>query len=138
MGSSENQQRNPLQENVIHVAAGFLAEERAHVVETLATLGPHLGRWDPRDVAVEASVQDRGGKEQRVTLRTILPGLAPLAAVAHNPDLTHALSEAKRELIRQIDHQKSVHQPKRNRRLRDATIRHPDEGPLERAEESSQ
>jgi len=55
-------------------------------------------------VDVEVSVQDRGGKEQRVTLRTTVPGLPPLVAVAGDRDLTRALGEAKRELIRQIDH----------------------------------
>ena len=53
-------------------------------------------------------MQDRGGKEQRVTLRTALPGQAPLVAVAADRDLTRALSEAKRELIRQIDHHKTA------------------------------
>jgi HK97 family phage major capsid protein len=43
-------------------------------LETLAALGAHLKRWNP-DEDVEVSVQDRGGKEQRVTLRTTLPGL---------------------------------------------------------------
>jgi hypothetical protein len=71
------------------------------------------------------SLQDRGGKEQRVTLRTILPGHQPLIAVAENPDIDQALSEAKRELIRQLEHQKSVDEPMNNRRLRRATIRHP-------------
>jgi hypothetical protein len=120
-----NQQRNAFRENVIHVGAGFVAKERQHVVETLSTLGPHLGKWDPRDVELEVSLQDRGGKEQRVTLRTILPGHQPLVAVAVNLDINRALSEAKRELIRQLDHQKSAQEPMRNRRLRRATIRHP-------------
>ena len=95
------------------------------MVETLSTLGPHLGKWDPRDVDLEVSLQDRGGKEQRVTLRTILPGHQPLVAVAENPDINRALSEAKRELIRQLEHQKSAQEPMNNRRLRRATIRHP-------------
>jgi hypothetical protein len=73
---------------------------------------------------VDVSLQDRGGKEQRVTLRTSLPGLTPLVAVAENPDITHALSDAKRELIRQLDHQKSAREPMSNRRS-SATIRHP-------------
>jgi ribosome-associated translation inhibitor RaiA len=111
---------------VLHIGAGFVAKERPHVVEALSTLGPHLGRWDPRDVDVEVSLQDGGGTEQRITLRTSLPGRAPLVAVADNPDLTRALCEAKRELIRQIDHQKSAREPMNNRRLRSATIRHPD------------
>ena len=94
-------------------------------MEALSTLGPHLGRWDPHDVVVDVSVQDRGGKEQRVTLRTSLPGLPPLVAVADNPDLTRALGEAKHGLIRQIEHQKSEREPMNNRRLRSATARHP-------------
>ena len=125
MRKYESQQRNAFRENAIHVGAGFVAKERPHVVETLSTLGPHLGRWDPRDVDLEVSLQDRGGNEQRVTLRTILPGHQPLTAVAENPDINRALSEAKRELIRQFEHQKSAREPMNNRRLRGATIRHP-------------
>jgi hypothetical protein len=124
MSKSENEERNNLPENAIRVGAGFVAKERPHVVETLSTLGPHLGKWDPRDVKIDVSLHDRGGKEQRVILRTILPGLTPLVAVAENPDVTHALSDAKRELIRQIEHQKSAREPMNNRRL-SATIRHP-------------
>jgi hypothetical protein len=125
MRKYESQQRNAFRENAIHVGAGFVAKERPHVVETLSTLGPHLGKWEPRDVDLEVSLQDRGGKEQRVTLRTILPGRPPLVAVAENPDINRALSEAKRELIRQFEHQKSAREPMNNRRLRGATIRHP-------------
>jgi hypothetical protein len=124
MSKSENEERNNLPENAIRVGAGFVAKERPHVVETLSTLGPHLGKWDPRDVNVDVSLHHRGGKEQRIILRTILPGLTPLVAVAENPDVTHALSDAKRELIRQIEHQKSAREPMNNRRL-SATIRHP-------------
>ncbi|MCV7093643.1 hypothetical protein AWC13_19210 [Mycobacterium kubicae] len=73
---------------------------------------------------VEVSLQDRGGKEQRVTLRTSLPGRAPLIAVAQNPDITRAISEAKRELIRQLEHQKSARDPMGGRPRNSATIRH--------------
>ena len=125
MSNSEHEQRNALGGYVLHVGAGFKEKERQHVVEALSTLGPHLGRWDPRDVVVDVSLQDRGGKEQRVTLRTSLPGLSPLVAVADNPDLTRALGEAKHELIRQVEHQKSAREPMNNRRLRRATVRHP-------------
>jgi ribosome-associated translation inhibitor RaiA len=124
MNNSDKQQRNIVHENVIRIGAGFAAKEHPHVVETLSTLGPHLGRWGSRGVSVDVSLQDRGGKEQRVTLRTSLPGLTPLVAVAENPDITHALSDAKRELIRQLDHQKSAREPMSNRRS-SATIRHP-------------
>jgi ribosome-associated translation inhibitor RaiA len=120
----ENEQRDAFGENVLHVGAGFKEKERPHVLETLSTLGPHLlGRWDPRDIDVEVSLQDRGGKEQRVTLRTSLPGRAPLVAVAENPDITRAICDAKRELIRQLEHQKSARDPMSSRGRNSATIR---------------
>jgi ribosome-associated translation inhibitor RaiA len=125
MRKSDNAKRNIFRENVIHVGAGFVGKERPHVIQTLSTLEAHLGRWDPNDVDIDVSLQDRGGKEQRITLRTTLPGHPPLVAVADNPDLTRALCEAKYELIRQLEHQKSAREPMNNRRLRNATIRHP-------------
>jgi ribosome-associated translation inhibitor RaiA len=125
MTKFSRRQRNILRKNVIHVGSGFVAKERPHVVDTLSTLRPHLGKWDSADVDVEVSLQDRGGKEQRIILRTSLPGFPPLVAVAENPDITRALSDAKRELIRQIERQKSAREPMNNRRL-SATIRHPD------------
>ncbi len=121
-----NGRRITFRENVIHVGAGFVAKERPHVLNALATLEPHLGRWDPNDVDIEVTLQDRGGNEQRITLRTTLPGRPPLAAVAVDSDLTRALCEAKRQLIRQLEHQKSAREPMNNRRLRKATIRHPE------------
>jgi ribosome-associated translation inhibitor RaiA len=126
MNKFDKKQQDVFRESAIHVGAGFVAKERSHVVEALSTLEPHLARWDPNDVNVEVSLQDRGGKEQRITLRTTLPGRPALVAVAENPDLTRALGEAKRELIRQLEHQKSAREPMNNRRLRNATIRHPD------------
>jgi len=125
MSRNDNVRRNALNERVFHIGAGFKERERPHVLETLSGLGPHLlGRWDPRDMDVEVSLQDRGGKEQRVTLRTSLPGRPPLVAVAENLDITRALCDAKRELIRQLEHQKSARDPMSSRRRSSATIRH--------------
>ena len=125
MSKSDDEQPILIDENLIHVGAGFAAKERPHVMAALSTLAPHLGRWDPRDVDIDVSMQDRGGNEQRVTLRTSLPGLPPLVAVAENPDITRALGDANRELIRQLEHQKSAREAMNNRRLSRATIRHP-------------
>ena len=125
MRKTEHGLRDAFGEHVLHVGVGFKEKERDHVVGALATLGPHLGRWDPQDVVVEVSLQDRDGKKQRVTLRTSLPGFPPLVAVAEHPDLDLALGEAKHELIRRIEHQKSEREPMNNRRLRSATVRHP-------------
>jgi len=125
MSKPDDRRQKSFREAAIHVGAGFVAKERPHVLEALSTLALHLGRWDPRDVDVEVCLQNRGGKEQRITLRTSLPGLPPLVAVAENPDLSRALSEANRELIRQLEHQKSAREPMNNHRLRCATIRRP-------------
>ncbi|WP_241011056.1 hypothetical protein [Mycobacterium camsae] len=120
-----DEQQNVFAQNVLHVGAGFKAREGQHIVQTLSTLAPHLlGRWDARDIDVDVSLQNRGGKEQRVTLRTCLPGHPPLVAVAENPDITHALGEVKRELIRQLEHQKSGNDPMSGRRRNSKTIRH--------------
>jgi len=125
MRKSDHARRNVFRENVIHVGAGFVAKEHPHVTQTLSTLEAHLGRWDPNDVDIEVTLQDRGGKEQRITLRTTLPGHPQLVAVADNPNITRALCDAKRELTRQLEHQKSTHDPMNNRRLGRTTIRHP-------------
>jgi hypothetical protein len=125
MNKSQDNQRSAFRETAIRVGAGFVAKERPFVLDSLSMLAPYLGRWDPRDVDIDVSLQDRRGTEQRITLRTRLPGLPPLVAVAENPDMARALGEAKRELIRQFEHQKSAREPMNNSRLRRATIRHP-------------
>jgi hypothetical protein len=77
MKRSDDTTHNPIGEYVLHMGVGFVAKERAHVLEALATLGPHLGRWDPHDVSLEVTLQDRGRREQRVTLRTPCPVSRP-------------------------------------------------------------
>lgn len=124
MRRTTDRTHNPLGDYVLHMGAGFVAKERPHVLEALSGLGQHLGRWDPNDVSLEVSLQDRGRREQRVTLRTTLPGLAPLVAVADNSDIARALHDAKHELIRQLEHQKSTREPMHNRKLVRDTIRH--------------
>ncbi|HZQ33901.1 MAG TPA: hypothetical protein VFB19_19475 [Mycobacterium sp.] len=128
MSTSDDDRRELFDERALHVGVGFKEEERPYLVEVLESLAPHLYRWAADDVDVEVSVKDRGGRQQRVTLRTELPGLPPLVAVADDRDLTRAVEEAKRELIRQIDDQKAEREPMDNRRLRSETIRHPKSG----------
>jgi ribosome-associated translation inhibitor RaiA len=125
MNTAQDKRRSDFRETAIRLGAGFVAKERPFVLDSLSALAPYLGRWEPRDIDIDVSLQDRGGTEQRITLRTRLPGLSPLVAVAENPDIAHALGEVKRELIRQLEHQKSAREPMNNRRLRRATIRHP-------------
>jgi ribosome-associated translation inhibitor RaiA len=117
---TENQPHGVLDE-VLRLGAGFKDGERPWVLEALSALVPHLARWNPDDLNVEISVKDRDGKEQHVTLRADLPGYSPLVAVAADRNLDRALAEAKRELIRQIEDQKTMREPKHNRQLRKKT-----------------
>jgi hypothetical protein len=112
MRSSSDRTHNPLGEYVLHMGVGFVAKERPHVLAALATLKQHLGRWDPADIGLEVSLQDRGRREQRVTLRTTLPGLPPLVAVADDRDITRALHGAKHE----FEHQKPAREPMHTRK----------------------
>ena len=125
MSSTDNARRDRLDERSLRLGAGFKEQEREQVLEVLSVLGPHLARWDPSEVDVDVSVHERGGKEQRVTLRAHLPGYPPLVAVGYDQDLLRALAEAKRDLITQIDRHKAEREPKSNRQLRRDTIRRP-------------
>ena len=73
MRKSQDQRRSIFRESAIRVGVGFVAKERPFVLDSLSTLGPHLGRWAPHDVDIDVSLQDRGGDEQRITLRSFRP-----------------------------------------------------------------
>ena len=122
---SSNARRDRLDQRSLRLGAGFKEQEREQILEALSALGPHLARCGPSEVLVDASVRERDGKEQRVTLRAFLPGYPPLVATGHDRDLMRALAEAKRDLITQIDRHKTEREPKGNRRIRRATVRHP-------------
>jgi ribosome-associated translation inhibitor RaiA len=105
-------------DRILHLSGGFSAAERRWVLDALAGLEPHLSRWDPDSMKLDVAVKHRDGKEQQVTLRAELAGYPPIVASAVDRDLTHALAEAKRELIRQIEDEKKKREPKSNRLLR--------------------
>jgi ribosome-associated translation inhibitor RaiA len=93
----------------LRLGAGFGAAERDHVLDVLSPLNRHLAHWQPEQVDLEVSVKDRGGPEQKVTLETWLPRWPSVVATSAGPELDHALIEARKELIRQIEDKKSKH-----------------------------
>jgi hypothetical protein len=119
--SETEDRRHDLLQDVLRLGAGFREGDEPWVLAALSALGPRLARWNPDEVSVEVAVKDRDGKEQHVTLRVDIPGFPPLVAGATDRNLEHALAEAKREVIRQIDDEKSVREPKSNRHLRKKT-----------------
>jgi hypothetical protein len=72
VSGADNERRDVFDERAIHLGAGFKEQERPHVLETLAALGAHLKRWNPDEVDVEVSVQDRGGLPLAFLIRTLL------------------------------------------------------------------
>ncbi len=104
----------------LHLATGFLSNERDWVVERLAALGSRLRSFHDDQVDLEISVKDRRGVEQRVTLECWInrtPRLH-LVATSTEPDLPAALNEVRNELIRQVDEAKTRTEPRHNRALR--------------------
>lgn len=116
---SEIESNRDTLDDVLRVGAGFTDDDRRWILDALESLAPHLARWDSADVDVEISVKHRGGKEQQVTLQADLPGYPPLVAKATDRQLDRAIAEAKHELIRQIEDEKSKREPKDNRHLRE-------------------
>jgi ribosome-associated translation inhibitor RaiA len=117
MSGSDNAGTSIVDEG-LRLGAGFSAADRPWLVESLASLGAHLARWEPDQVDLQISVKHRDGKEQQVTLQADLPGYPPLVAHAVDRDLDHAVAEAKRDLIRQVEDEKKKREPKNNRLLR--------------------
>ena len=106
--------------NRLHLATGFLANERDWVAERLTALGSRLRSFRDDQVELEISVKDRRGVEQRVTLECWInrtPRLH-LVATSSEPDLPAALNEVRNELIRQVDEAKTRTEPRHNRALR--------------------
>jgi ribosome-associated translation inhibitor RaiA len=113
--------RTGILDEVLQLTGGFSDADRPWLLDALSGLVPHLSRWDPAGVRVDASVKHRDGKEQQVTLRAELPGYPQVVAKAVDRDLDRALAEAKRELIEQIEDEKRKREPKSNRLLRKKT-----------------
>jgi ribosome-associated translation inhibitor RaiA len=120
---SQSEARAGVLDQILHISGGFSEAERPRVLEALADLAPRLSRWDPADMELDVSVKQRDSKEQKVSIRAILPGYPVLVGTAVDRDLDRALADAKRDLIRQIEEEKKKRQPKDNRHLREKKMR---------------
>jgi hypothetical protein len=98
-------------ESSLRLGAGLEDGDQRRVLTALATLESHLSRWEPDQIDLEASVKDRGGPDQKVTLQMWPAGWPHLVAVARDRDLDHALLEARKELIRQLEDERSRRKP---------------------------
>jgi hypothetical protein len=116
MTGTEQSPTGTLEEH-LRLGAGFAAADRPRILEALSALGPHLSGWEHDQVDLEVSLKDRGA-DQKVTLQAWLAGRAHLVATSHERDLDDALAEVRRDLIRQIEDERSRREPRERRKTR--------------------
>jgi ribosome-associated translation inhibitor RaiA len=102
----------------LRFGAGFAAADRPRILGALSALEPHLSGWEHDQVDLEVSLKDTEGPDQKVTLQAWLAGRAHLVATSHEHDLDHALAEVRRDLIRQIEDERSRREPRKRRKTR--------------------
>jgi hypothetical protein len=101
-------------EQRLRLGGGFGDADRAHLIDDLEGLVHHLSGWSPEQVDLEVSVKDRGSAHQRVTLNAWLAGWPHIVATFSDADLDHAVREARKELIRQIEGERDRQKPPRS------------------------
>ncbi|WNV90445.1 HPF/RaiA family ribosome-associated protein [Umezawaea sp. Da 62-37] len=101
-------------EQRLRLGNGFSPTDQGRVVYALANLAPHLAGWQPQQVDLALSVKERGQKDQKVTFEAFLAGWPPFVATSHEVELDHALTEVRKEMIRQIEDAKSRREPRKH------------------------
>jgi ribosome-associated translation inhibitor RaiA len=117
MSGTENSPAGTLEER-LRLGVGFAAADRPRILGALSALGPHLSGWEHDQVDLEVSLKDTEGPDQRLTLQAWLAGRAHLVASSHQRDLDQALAEVRRDLIRQIEDERSRREPRKRRKTR--------------------
>ncbi|MCS7483934.1 HPF/RaiA family ribosome-associated protein [Umezawaea endophytica] len=101
-------------EQRLRLGNGFGPSDQGRVVHALANLAPHLNTWQPAQVDLALSVKERGQKDQKVTFEAFLSGWPPFVATSHEAELDIALTEVRKEMIRQIEDAKSRREPRKH------------------------
>ena len=117
MSGTEHSATAALEEH-LRLGAGFAAADRPRILEALSALEPHVSGWEHDQVDIEVSLKDTEGPDQKVTLQVWLAGRAHLVATSHERDLDHALAEGRKDLIRQIEDERSRREPRKRRKTR--------------------
>jgi hypothetical protein len=105
----------------LRLGVGFAAADRPRVLGALSALAPHLSGWEPDQVDLEVSLKDTGGPDQKVTLQAWLPERVHLVATSHERELDHALADVRKDLIRQIEDERTRREPRERRKTRKRT-----------------
>ena len=84
----------------------------------LSALTPHLSGWEHDQVDLEVSLKDTEGPDQKVTLQAWLAGRLTSWPPRTSARLDQALAEVHRDLIRQIEDERSRREPRERRKTR--------------------
>jgi hypothetical protein len=103
-------------EQRLQLTGGFTPADRDRILRVLGPLAKHLAKWKPEQIGLQASVKHRDGKEQKVTLEVVLPGMPPLVASSVDREIDRALVEVRKDLIRQIEDAKDRREPHKGKR----------------------
>ena len=117
MSGTEHGPTGTLEER-LRLGAGFAAADRLRILGALSALAPHLSGWEHDQVDLEVSLKDTEGADQKVTLQAWLARRLHLVATSHERDLDRALAEVRRDLIRQIEDERSRREPRERRKTR--------------------
>ena len=97
------------------------------LIDRWAKLDQRLQSFRDRSIDIDLHVNERDTKSQHVTLDLQIGGFPPFVATSSSPDLDHACTEVRDEVIRQLTDAKNRTEPRNNRHLR-ATTRKPSSG----------
>jgi hypothetical protein len=117
MSGTENSPTSTLEER-LRLGAGFAAADRMRILSALAALEPHLSGWEHDQVDLELSLKTPRARTRRSPFRPGWRDWAHLVATSHERSLDHALAEVRRELIRQIEEERSRREPRKRRKTR--------------------
>jgi ribosome-associated translation inhibitor RaiA len=105
-------------EERLRLGAVNAAADRLCILGALSALAPHVCGWEHDQVDLELSLKDTEGTDQKVTLQAWLAGRIHLVATSHERDLDRALADVRRDLIRQIEDERSRREPRERRKTR--------------------
>jgi ribosome-associated translation inhibitor RaiA len=120
MSGTESGPTGTLEER-LRLGVGFAAADRMRVLAALSALAPHLSGWERDQVDLEVSLKDIERPDQKVTLQAWLAGRAHLVATSHARDIDHALADVRRDMIRQLEEERSRREPRERRKTRKRT-----------------
>src|SRR5829696_9091176 len=119
MSGTENSPTGNLDER-LRLGAGFAAADRPRILGGLPVLAPHLSGWEHDQVELEVSLKDTDGPGPERHSSSLASGTGALVANSHQRDLDHALAEVRRDLIRQIEDERSRREPRKRRKTRES------------------